>query len=147
MKTHRTPEQILADKEARRERFTRLKKAFDVLTESQRNTLAGMVVYTCDGHQLSPTNTALLNFQNPEVSIVGGFQQWRAQNRHVKKGEKAISIWIPLNKNGDTENTGSSDEVSENDQVYFRLQSVFDISQTEETVMVNEYETEEASFV
>ena len=145
MKTHRTPEQIQIDREARRERFIRLKAAFDALSDSQRNALAGLSVYTCEGHQISPVNTALVNFQRPDVSIIGGYQQWRAQNRHVKKGEKSISIWIPLSKNGDAIDSTSPDEVSENEQVHFRLQSVFDISQTEETVMAEVLETEEAS--
>lgn len=144
MNTRRTPEQIQTDREARRERFIRLKAAFDALTESQRKTLSGMVVYTCEGHQISETNTALVNFQKSDVSIIGGYQQWRAQNRHVKKGEKSISIWIPLTKNGNAENTGASEEVSDNEQIRFRLQSVFDISQTEETkpigILQPEYE-------
>lgn len=143
----KSPEQIAADREARRERFTRLKKAFDALTEAQRNMLAGMAVYTCDGHLISPINTALVNFQRPDVSIIGGYNQWRTQNRHVKKGEKSISIWIPLNKKSDSENAGSSDEVSENERTYFRLQSVFDITQTEATEMANVMEAEEVSFV
>jgi hypothetical protein len=126
----RTPEQIQADRDARKERFIRLKAAFEALSDSQRSALASLVVYTCDGHQISPVNTALVNFQRPDASIIGGFHQWRKNGRHVRKGEKAISIWIPLIKANASSNT---DEVSTDEQINFRLQSVFDISQTDET--------------
>ncbi len=139
MEIQRIPEQIQAEREARRERFTRLKSAFDALTDTQKKILAGMVVYTCDGHQISATNTVLVNLQRADVSIIGGYRQWQAQNRHVRKGEKSISIWVPLKK---AVGVSSTSEDIEEDIKRFRLQSVFDISQTEKTESIGFYKSE-----
>lgn len=130
----RTYEQIQADREARQARSKRLREAFASLTDTQRKMLADMPLYTCEGHMISPTNTALANYQKPGVSIIGGYQQWKAQNRHIRKGEKSISIWIPLDKSSKTDLMDFPPVDSEPEKVRFRLQSVFDISQTEEMV-------------
>lgn len=125
-------EQIQANREARQARSKRLREAFASLTEIQKKMLSDMTVYTCEGRRISPINTALANFQKPGVSIIGGYQQWRAQNRHIRKGEKSISIWIPLDKTSTADPMDFPPSDSATEKVRFRLQSVFDITQTEE---------------
>lgn len=48
-------------------------------------------------HTYSVNNTVLIHMQNPNATLVAGFNRWRDQfERHVKKGEKAIRIIAPV---------------------------------------------------
>ncbi|MBW6491004.1 MAG: ArdC family protein [Lentimicrobium sp.] len=84
-------------------------------------------VVTIEGRALSSHNTELCVFQYPEVTIVGGFQQWRKAGRQVRKGEHGLAIWVPaISKPKEGE-----PEATETDP-YFFGGTVFDITQTEE---------------
>lgn len=83
-----------------------------------------------EGRELSPFNQCLLVHQNSSVSIVGGFQQWKKLGRSVKKGERALAIWVPCGKQAEGANEAAADPDTENDR-FFILGSVFDITQTE----------------
>lgn len=79
------------------------------------------ILTNCEGHVLSVKNSLLALAQNPNASVLGGFDQWKRVNRQVKKGEKAIFIYAVSFK-GEGENKTQT----------FRLVPVFDILQTEE---------------
>jgi hypothetical protein len=87
-------------------------------------------IVTTEGHLLSLKNTLCLLGQclptEPTPTVVGGFRQWRAKGRTVKKGETSLKIFAPAQRKAKDE---QGDEVKE---TYFRLVSVFDISQTVE---------------
>lgn len=87
-------------------------------------------IRSAEGRELSPFNQCLLVHQNSSVSIVGGFQQWKKLNRSVKKGERALSIWVPCGKQAESANEAGADPDTDNDR-FFILGSVFDITQTE----------------
>ncbi len=47
-------------------------------------------------HSYSVNNTILIHMQRPNASLVAGFNQWKNKfGRHVKKGEKGITIIAP----------------------------------------------------
>lgn len=98
-------------------------------------------------HHYSLNNTLLIAMQNPDATLVAGFNKWRDQfSRHVKKGERGIKIIAPtpyktkkeqekvdpvtraplLDEYGKVQ----TEEVEVNIPMY-RVVSVFDLSQTE----------------
>jgi antirestriction protein ArdC len=82
-------------------------------------------------HNYSYNNVILIYLQKPDATKIAGYRQWQKKfKRHVKKGEKAISILAPLiyKKKKEDSETGELKEVTE---TYFKPVSVFDISQTE----------------
>ena len=102
-------------------------------------------------HRYSTRNTLLIHLQYPEASHVAGFQAWSEKfKRHVKKGEKGIRIFAPIQKKADTIEVDKIDPITktvildENGQavketlqstksldIRFTLVSVFDIRQTD----------------
>jgi antirestriction protein ArdC len=82
------------------------------------------VVVTIDGHALSLRNTLMLHMQSAVTpSVVGGFRQWLAAGRCVRKGEKALYILHPCARKAQ----GDEDQAD----VYFREAAVFDATQTD----------------
>jgi len=79
-------------------------------------------------HNYSYQNRILIQLQNPEATLVAGYKQWQKKfDRHVKKGEKAISKVTEEKKVN-----GQLREIEkEVKKMYFRPVSVFDVSQTE----------------
>jgi hypothetical protein len=81
-------------------------------------------IVTIEGHALSLRNTLMLHMQSAVTpSVVGGFRQWLAAGRCVRKGEKALYILHPCTRKGQ----GNEEEAD----VYFREAAVFDASQTD----------------
>lgn len=81
-------------------------------------------------------NMILIFAQMPTASRVMGFHSWKKLSRQVRKGEKAIRIWAPMNiktENGERVGRDSQAETgSESDRsLIFRPVCVFDVSQTE----------------
>lgn len=71
-------------------------------------------------------NIVLIFAQNPEATIVAGYQKWRKDlNRQVNKGETGIKILAPIIR----KETNKSGE-EEHKLVGFRTATVFDVSQT-----------------
>jgi hypothetical protein len=128
-------------KAAAAERRAKIKEAckqIAALPVEKRVLLANRLgIVTAEGRPLSDYNSCLLAMQLPTVSVVGGFKQWRAVNRVVRKGSKALCIWIPLGKGEKAEDAGGD----EADEKRFMLANVFDISQTR---AADEPESEEA---
>jgi len=83
-----------------------------------------------EGRELSPFNQCLLVHQNSSVSIVGGFSQWKKLGRSVKKGERALAIWVPCAKQAEGAGDAGADPDTGEDR-FFILGNVFDITQTE----------------
>lgn len=92
-------------------------------------------------HNYSLNNIHLLKMQNPNVSRVASFNKWKADfDRTVKKGSKALKIWVPYqvktkisaNQNG-LSFSPSENEMEEKEVTVtrFKLGNVFDVSQTE----------------
>lgn len=128
MKRQPTPEQQQAAKE-RRERFSQLAKQIADMTEERRAELASKIfIATIEGHTLSMHNQLLVALQNPNATLVGGFHQWHAHGRTVRKGEHGLCIWIPKDKKKE-----QSSEVSQasDEHPNFFMGTVFDVSQTD----------------
>ena len=92
-------------------------------------------------HNYSLNNIHLLKMQNPNVSHVASFNKWKTDfERTVKKGSKALKIWvpyqvktkIPVNQN-ELSFSPSENEMEEKEVTVtrFKLGNVFDVSQTE----------------
>jgi len=87
----------------------------------------------------SLNNSILIYSQKPDATYVAGYRAWQKNfNRHVKKGEKGITILVPYiykekektaDENGEKETEKT--EEKEISHIYFRPATVFDISQTE----------------
>lgn len=97
-------------------------------------------------HSYSYNNTLLINMQKPEASYVAGYKTWETLGRHVKKGEKGITILAPCPykavkdvdvvdpDTGKVMRDGQGNPMKEKREfIYanFRAISIFDISQTE----------------
>ncbi len=89
-------------------------------------------------HDYSFNNTLLIAAQNPNATLVAGYQAWRKKfNRQVRLGEKGIRIIAPIpagrKKNPDGEEPVPDEENEEKGRgpAGFRMATVFDISQTD----------------
>jgi hypothetical protein len=134
----------------RRDAFKKVCAIVAALPVEKRVLLAdNFGIRTPEGRELSPFNQCLLVHQNSSCSIVGGFAQWRANGRKVRKGSRALGIWVPKSKgskdgagetlaitNGETPTAGDIESKSA-----FFMGYVFDISQT---VPLDYVETEDA---
>jgi len=131
-----TQAQIDATKE-RRERFRGFVRTISKMSDEERTALADRLpgLATCEGHVLSPYNQVLIALQTngQPVTILGGFRQWKRQGRHVRKGEHGFVVWIPClpKKENEQDKDQPTDETEE---VKFILGTLFDISQTEESL-------------
>ena len=77
-------------------------------------------------HRYSPGNAMMIHAQNPNATRVAGYNDWRKFKRHVRAGEKGLRIFAPCFTKQRNE-----DDVEELRLSFFRLASVFDVSQTE----------------
>ncbi len=92
-------------------------------------------------HNYSLNNIHLLKMQNSNVSQVASFNKWKTDfDRTVKKGSKALKIWVPyqvktkISANQNELSFSPSENEMEEKEVTvtrFKLGNVFDISQTE----------------
>lgn len=124
--------------EQRREQFKALAKTVSAMDEDSRQLLAMECgIRTVEGRELSPFNQCLIHHQRPGCSVVGGFRQWLAAGRIVRKGETGLGLWVPVgSKAGDASNPDAKGESSEGDSAKSRGGSfimgiVFDVSQTD----------------
>ena len=108
-------------RDQRRSDFRKIIKTVADMTVEQRQEIVGKIglIPTVTGGALSPFNSCIVLYQNKNASMVGGFRQWKAAGRYIRKGEHGVGIWIPAAK-------------PESDDIRFFMGTVFDISQTEE---------------
>jgi antirestriction protein ArdC len=79
-------------------------------------------------HRYSFGNVVLIDAQRPESTRVAGFRSWKALDRTVRRGERAIWILAPMKFRKEiTDQDVSDDRVVRG----FKSVPVFDISQTE----------------
>ena len=125
--------------QARRERFRAIVKQIAAMDAGQRAFLASKgVLATCEGHTLSLGNQLMLALQCPDATLVGGFRQWKAQGRSVRKGEHGHMIWIPIGTGEADADTPQPSEIEGEDdakpaRLRFIVGTVFDVSQTQES--------------
>lgn len=97
-------------------------------------------------HNYSFNNSMLIHMQKPNASYVAGIKTWNTMERHVRKGEKGITIFAPCPykvkkpvevidpKTGQVKRDIHGKPVTEEKEITyasFRAISIFDISQTE----------------
>lgn len=86
-------------------------------------------------HDYSARNCLLIFMQRPEASLVAGFNTWKSDfNRHVKKGEKALTIIGGRQQKITVEEADEKTSEKEKKEIKFTKFfpcSVFDVSQTE----------------
>lgn len=92
------------------------------------------------GHY-SLKNQIYIIMQFPEAQTLHGFRGWNMLGRHVKAGEKAIRVFIPIVSKKEE---GEGDE--EKALKGFRSGSVFDLSQTEGPT-INVFRFDEAKII
>src|SRR5215203_5152072 len=126
----------------RRARFTELANRVAEMSADERAALVAHVgaVVTCEGHALSVHNSCLVLTQLPTAAMVGGFRQWKAHGRSVRKGEHGLMIWVPTSRKGDAEATAGAPQPAteapaegEAKRAGFVMGTVFDVTQTEPT--------------
>jgi antirestriction protein ArdC len=81
-------------------------------------------------HSYSYANTMLIFQQLPSASKVAGYKTWQKLGRQVKKGEHGIKIFAPCPIPITTKDPETGEE-KPGMKMWFKLVSVFDISQTE----------------
>jgi hypothetical protein len=123
-----TPEQKAAATE-RRAKVKQMCATIAALPESDRIALSNQCLATnTQGHTLSPHNQMLIAYQFASATVVGGFHQWKAAGRSVKKGEHCISIWVPI---GAKDSKTATEPTDTTERPGFMMGAIFDISQTE----------------
>jgi len=110
-------------RQEKQERIRAFAAQWAQMSADEQTAAIGDAVFTVAGHALSGLNTAIALLQYPGVTVVGGYRQWQAAGRQVKKGEKSLGIFAPRSVKGDND---------EELNVRFTMVNVFDISQTEE---------------
>lgn len=149
----------LEGKQRQREELeTRVKGLVDSFRDSDtfKNYLSQMSEFNrrCNKylHRYSPNNLLMIVMQDPTAQVVGSFSAWRKMGRPVKKGETShIQVWAPMRRAAmqkkldddgnpilDADGKPEMEPVrDENGRVMrvigggFKLEPVFDISQTE----------------
>lgn len=119
--------------EERRQRFKAIVKQVANMTDVERVQLAAKMpaIVNPEGHALSLFNTCLVAKQCETATIVGGFKQWLAHGRAVRKGEHGLMIWFPAKKgakpNGEAPTPA---EAEQGESTRFYVATVFDVGQT-----------------
>lgn len=106
-----------------------LNKLLVELEKGHSDALKAYLTLISRFHKYSWNNCLLIYTQRPDATYVAGFHAWLKLRRHVRKGEKGITILAPIVGRKRTDN-----ELSEDDQTRifrFRAAHVFDVNQTE----------------
>ncbi len=86
-------------------------------------------------HNYSFRNMLMIWMQNPEATMVAGFQAWKKLGRCVNKGEKGIAIFAPMpfRKKGEDGKPLPKSESPDDEAAMmgFKVVHVFDIAQTD----------------
>lgn len=81
-------------------------------------------------HKYSLHNVMLIVLQKPAATHVAGFHTWHKLGRHVRKGEKGITIFAPVLQRKRGPESGR-EATAEEVLLGYRTCVVFDVSQTE----------------
>jgi antirestriction protein ArdC len=84
-------------------------------------------------HRYSLANQLLIALQKPEATRVAGFRAWLKLGYAVRRGERAIKIWVPVppSKKKLDEWKARGADPADRPRTFFRLGPVFDRSQVE----------------
>ena len=147
------PKQQKAKEDLKKKNFSKFDKTQTLLKQAEkgikevfesskfRQYLKTMSLF----HNYSPRNTMLIMQQNPNATLVAGFEAWKKSNRYVKRGEKGIKIiaWAPRSVEVETKIKDENgnyilDEKGKEKTALTRQQipnykavTVFDVSQTQ----------------
>ena len=115
-----------AASDARRAGFREVARKVAAMPEAERAALAARISpATIEGHALSVHNACLVWMQRPGATILGGFRQWLAAGRQVRKGEHGLMVWAPTaSKRGPV-------DAADEERVGFVPITLFDITQTD----------------
>lgn len=121
-----------AKSDERRARFSALAKQIAAMSDEQRAEMAARMAgaVTIEGRVLSIHNACLLACQRPDTTMVGGFQQWKANGRSVRKGEHGLMIWAPCRPREGDAPAPEPGEMS-SARPNFVMVTVFDVAQTD----------------
>jgi hypothetical protein len=121
-----------------REKARGLARQITNMTEEQKaKWMARAPILTMDLRALSGKNHMLVAMQCDTATMVGGFRQWLAAGRAVRKGQSAIYIFAPAgNRKAEASAPRSAEpgaaDAEAGESVRFLLVPVFDVSQTDE---------------
>lgn len=104
-----------------------IKARFEDWSDDQDEASLAAFIALHDGY--SEHNALLIAMQLPDATDVRAYGAWQEQGRQVRKGEHGARIWAPAGKRDEKKN--DKGEVTEKGRSFFRLVSVFDISQTD----------------
>src|SRR3954452_15267326 len=84
-------------------------------------------------HRYSLANQLLIAFQKPDAARVAGFRAWLRLGYSVRRGERALRIWVPLppSKRALEGWEGGGEDAAARPRTHFKLGPVFDRSQVE----------------
>jgi antirestriction protein ArdC len=113
------------------------KQIADMSDEQKAQWLARVPILTIDGRPISGKNQMLAAMQCQTATMLGGFQQWLAAGRAVRKGESALYIFAPSGSRkaeASAPGTDSGNAAAETatESVRFIMVPVFDVSQTDQ---------------
>ncbi|UFX42091.1 ssDNA-binding domain-containing protein [Bradyrhizobium sp. 41S5] len=121
-----------------KEKAAQLARQIANMTEEQKALwLQRAPILTADARPISGKNHMLAAMQCEGATMLGGFNQWLAAGRAVRKGESAIYIFAPSGRRATAEASaapsadGAAAEAAA-ESVRFILVPVFDVSQTDE---------------
>ncbi len=88
-------------------------------------------------HSYSINNIMIIHRQMPDATLVASYGRWKKLHRYVKRGERGIKILAPcpysvmIEKEMVDKDGNSVTETTKVKRTAFKLESVFDISQTD----------------
>lgn len=113
--------------EDRQAKIAALTERFEEWSDAQDEGTLAAIIAQWDGY--SDRNALLIAMQCPDATDVDGYRAWQARGRQVRKGETAISILAPAGSKDDEKNEAG--EVTKKGRHFFRIASVFDVTQTD----------------
>jgi antirestriction protein ArdC len=90
-----------------------------------------MLQITARMHNYSFRNLCLIVAQKEDATRVAGYRTWQQLGRQVRKGERGIQILAPLRGKQDVEDTATGEQSTVPVVRGFKIEHVFDVSQTE----------------
>lgn len=108
--------------------------------------LAEYLAFATKFYKYSPNNAMLISAQNPGAVFVASFQAWKSQGYMVRKGQKAMKIFVPIITTTFTDKEGNrkslkyasaqekklikQGKIKTEQSLRFTIGNVFDIAQT-----------------
>lgn len=135
--TRRRRQPTVAQQEAaaaKREAMRLITQRVSAMSEEQRSEMidARGSLVTIEGHALSPFNHCFVLMQTERASVIGGYRQWLAAGRQVRKGEHGFGIWIPTSGSDSGAGEDADGVIDEKrSRQRFIIATMFDVSQTE----------------